>query len=97
MELAYIRYMSFIEQCRRENVCGIRGYVENHHIIPFFLGGNNFYDNMIPLTVLQHHRAHVLLHEYVASYVKKDSNVYKYSQQAVEACGYRALNILLKV
>ena len=37
------------------------GNVERHHIIPRSLGGTNTIDNLVYLTLKQHHFAHLLL------------------------------------
>lgn len=47
--------------CQRGKEPRELNYVENHHIIPKCLGGNNEYDNMCILTAKEHYLAHYIL------------------------------------
>jgi hypothetical protein len=49
----------------------IKGYTENHHIIPKSLGGNNSKENLVQLTAREHFICHWLLAKMVSSKKQK--------------------------
>ena len=68
---SYIRYYEIIT--RANNICprtikkieamAIRGYIEDHHIIPKCLGGQDIISNKVWLTAEEHFICHKLLTE----------------------------------
>ena len=66
------RYDRFIQYIRSLNRT-ISGYSENHHIQPSCLKGTNDPDNMIELTLREHHIAHWLLWKAYPNYLPLSS------------------------
>lgn len=55
-----LKYHNFIESRRHRPLKAEKGY-EIHHIIPRSLGGSNKKDNLVKLTLKEHHTAHKYL------------------------------------
>jgi len=68
---SYIRYYEIIEKAnkicprtiRKSEAMKVRGYVEDHHIIPKCLGGADVVSNKVWLTAEEHFTCHKLLTE----------------------------------
>ena len=56
-------YDAIITQARQR--VNYSGYLENHHIIPKFLGGDNSKKNLVKLTPREHYLCHLLLTKFV--------------------------------
>jgi len=54
-------YSALIERAKSENRSKNNDYLEDHHIIPKSLGGNNSKNNRVLLTLREHFVAHLLL------------------------------------
>lgn len=63
------KYFKIIEKAKNRN--NVSGYVENHHIIPRSIGGNNKSDNIVELTPREHFVCHHLLTKFTSGKDKK--------------------------
>lgn len=67
----------------------LEGYVENHHIVPRSLGGDDSDSNMVALTSREHYICHALL----VRMVESRNHLYKmmsaFNMMHVDACGNR--------
>lgn len=64
-------YDNIINSAKNRN---INGYVENHHILPKSLGGDDIVDNLVRLTAREHFICHLLLTKFTTGYNKKLMN-----------------------
>jgi hypothetical protein len=64
-------YFRIIENSRLKNHAD---YIENHHIIPKCMGGDNSSENLIKLTAKEHYICHLLLVKSVVPEYKKKMN-----------------------
>jgi len=55
-----LKYQRFIDKRRQRPLTKEKGY-EIHHILPTSLGGNNDKENLVKLTLKEHHTAHKYL------------------------------------
>jgi hypothetical protein len=69
---SYLKYYEIIEQAikicprniKKSDAMKIRGYIEDHHIIPKCLGGEDIISNKVWLTAEEHFLCHKLLTEF---------------------------------
>ena len=59
MSIMNDEYLQFIEECRNKDYGDLA--TQKHHIIPIHMGGNDYKDNLIELSLDDHYTAHLLL------------------------------------